>query len=384
MKKILILGGGPGGAVAANYLARRLGRDEAEITLIDKTGYHLYPPSLLWVMTGIREVDDIRRPLNLLEKKGVKVVVDEVTRILPEENAVETANGRYEYDYLIVALGSIPRPDKMEGWEHVCAPWTIEGALKCREMLSKFRGGDIVIGIHSQPYKCPPAPFEAAFMLRYIAEQRGVLEKTRITVFHEWSKPMEPFGPFMTSAFQVFLDQFGIRFIGGVRPEEITSDRIKLSSGEELRHDFAIVVPPHEPPAPVAESELAKPDTGGYMDVELKTLRNPKYRNVFGVGDVISPTLGLGMAGVFAHFQAEYVSTQIIDEIRGTYSGEHYNMSGVCVMDMGYMGAAVYCDFSPKLLGQKPYPDCYMLGGMRLFRAVKEAFEAFWFARLFG
>ncbi len=105
LKKTLILECKPEGAIAANYLAKRLERAEAEITLIDKTEYHLYPPSLLWILTGARKVDDIMGPLGLLETKSVKVVIDEVTGILSEESAVETTNGGYEYDYPVVALG---------------------------------------------------------------------------------------------------------------------------------------------------------------------------------------------------------------------------------------------------------------------------------------
>ena len=109
LKKTLILGCGPGGAIAADYLAKRLERAGAEITLIDKTGYHLYPHSPLWILTGALRVDDIMGSLGLLERKSVKVVIDKITGILPGEGAVETANGRYEYDYLIVALGRASR-----------------------------------------------------------------------------------------------------------------------------------------------------------------------------------------------------------------------------------------------------------------------------------
>ena len=58
---------------------------------------------------------------------------------------------------------------------------------------------------------------------------------------------------------------------------------------------------------------------GGYMDVKLPSMVSPQFDDVWGIGDVVAPTIGLGMAGVFAHFQAEHVVTQIIDRARGTY-----------------------------------------------------------------
>jgi sulfide:quinone oxidoreductase len=152
--------------------------------------------------------------------------------------------------------------------------------------------------------------------------------------------------------------------------------------GRTLPYDLAVVVPAHECPAVISASGLA--GANGWMDVRVPSLESPKHENVFGIGDVVAPTIGLGMAGVFAHFQAEHVATQIIDRVRGVYSGELYNMVGVCVMDCGYVGAAVWCDFTEKVLGRAKIPDCRMLGGMRAFRSVKTAFESYWFANLFG
>ncbi len=379
-KKILVLGGGAGGVVAANNLIKKLG-EEAEITLIDKSGYHVFQPSQLWVMTGQREPDDIRRPLKLLERKGVKVLVEEVKSIKPEEHVVQTSSGNIHYDYLIVALGSLPEPEKIPGYAgNVCTPWTIDGALKCRRLLAGFKGGSIVIAPVSWPYKCPPAPFEAAFMARYLAEQRGV--KADVTVVHFWKEPMEPFGPMMVGAFKKFLDQYRVGFVGNVEVESFQENYLVTRGGEKIKYDLAIAVPPHSPPEPIAKSDLGDQSIWGYMKVDKNTLRAPKYDNIYGVGDVIAPSLGIGMAGVFAHFQAEYVASKIIDDIKGAYMGEHYNMSGVCVMDMGYVGAAVYCDFTRKIMAGE-YPDCVILGGMKAFRAIKYAFEKYWLSKWF-
>ena len=384
MKKILILGGGAGGVVTANHLAKYLGKDRAEITLIDKNDKHYLQPSFVWVMTGNREEEDVSRPLSLLEKRGIRFLQEEVKELKPKENKVVTDKGEHEYDYLVVALGTELDWESLKGAEHVCAPWSMKGALKCREKISRFKGGNIVIGVSSWPYKCPPAPFEVAFLLKYQAEQRGIDDKTNITVFHQWEKPMQPFGPMMADAFQNFLNQYNIAFKANFHLDRVEEGKVIGKNGEELPFDLAVVVPPHKPASPVASSELANPEVGGYMKIDKKTLRHPEYQNVFGIGDVVAPSLNLGMAGVFAHFQGEYVATQIADELNGTFQGELYNMSGVCVMDLGYMGAAVYCDFSKKIMGTAEYPDCVMLGGMRAFRVIKIAFEKYWFARLFG
>jgi len=383
MERVVILGGGTGGAVAAKRLAQWGEPGEVEVVLVDRSPWHEYRPSYLWVATGRRKPEEVRRPLSLLQERyGTRVVEADVTAIEPDERRVETSGGSFDYDHLIVSLGSVLREDG--GTAGVEAPWELEGSLRLRERLGGFSGGRVLVGPTSLPYRCPPAPFEVAFMLAYLAEQRGLADRTEVTVFHPWSEPMETFGPLMIRGFRRFLERYGVRFEGGFELDRHDADRRVLGSrdGRGLEYDFAVVVPPHEAPAVVARSSLAGAE--GYMDVALPSMRSPTHANVYGIGDVVAPTIGLGMAGVFAHFQAEHVATQILDGVRGAFMGELYNMVGVCVMDTGYMGAAVWCDFEGKLRGRSPYPDCRMLGGMRAFRAVKVGFEQFWFAHLFG
>ncbi len=383
MKRVVILGGGSGGAVAAKRLERWSKEGEVEVVLIDRSRWHEYRPSYLWVMTGKREPADVRRELSILsERYGTQVVNAEVTAIDPQARRVETGSGGFDYDYLIVSLGAeLRRSADLAGLE---APWELDHALAARERLAGFDGGRVVVGVESWPYRCPPAPFEVAMMLRYLAEQRGVSERTEISVFHTWERPMETFGPLMVEGFGRLLDQRQVSFEGGFQLErhDAANKVLRAKDGRELPYDLALVVPAHQAPQVIRESGMVA--EGGYMDVKLPSMASPDFEDVWGIGDVAAPTIGLGMAGVFAHFQAEHVVAQILDKVRGTYVGELYNMVGVCVMDTGYEGAAVWCDFTDKLCGRTTVPDCRMLGGMRAFRAVKSGFEAYWFANLFG
>ncbi len=384
MRRVVILGGGSGGAVAAKRLGRWSHDGELEVVLIDRSRWHEYRPSYLWVMTGKREPDQVRRELSILGARyGTRVVEGEVSAIDPSAKRVETAGGEgFDYDHLIVALGAeVKRSERVAGLE---APWELDDALAARRRLAGFDGGRVVVGVESWPYRCPPAPFEAAMMLRYLAEQRGVSDKTQVSVFHTWQQPMEVFGPLMVDGFGRFLDQHAVRFEGGFQLSDHDADArtLRAADGRTLPYELALVVPAHQAPAVIRDSTLAGPN--GYMDVALPSMRSPRYDDVWGIGDVVAPSIGLGMAGVFAHFQAEHVASQIVDKVRGTFAGELYNMVGVCVMDTGYEGAAVWCDFTGRLMRGDPAPDCRMLGGMRAFRAVKAGFEAYWFANLFG
>jgi sulfide:quinone oxidoreductase len=383
MKRVVILGGGSGGAVAAKRLSHWSREGEVEAVLIDRSRWHEYRPSYLWVMTGKREPADVRRELKILsDRYGTRVVHDEAKAIDPQEHRVDTGEGSFDFDYLIVAVGAELR--RSEALAGLVAPWELDDAVAARQRLVGFDGGRVVVGVESWPYRCPPAPFEVAMMLRYLVDQRGVSDRTEVTVFHPWASPMETFGPLMVDGFGRLLEQHKIRFEGGFHLERHDPDNkvFRAADGRELPYDLAFVVPEHEAPAVIRNSNLTA--SGGYMDVRLPSMSSPAFEDVWGVGDVVAPTIGLGMAGVFAHFQTEHVVSQILDKIRGSYVGELYNMVGVCVMDTGYEGAAVWCDFTDKLMRGAPAPDCRMVGGMRAFRAVKSGFEAYWFASLFG
>ncbi|MEM4311016.1 MAG: FAD-dependent oxidoreductase [Nitrososphaerales archaeon] len=118
MKRIIILGGGAGGAVTAHRLSKRL-RGEVELLLVDKSQYHEFRPSYLRVAMGVREPDDIRRPLSLLSNKCVKVVNDEVLEIDAANRMVKMKANGISYDYLVVSLGAEIKPEHLKGSEHI-------------------------------------------------------------------------------------------------------------------------------------------------------------------------------------------------------------------------------------------------------------------------
>ncbi len=105
-KRILILGGGTGGVVAAKRLSSKLrGREDAEITLITDNPYHEFQPLYFDLAVGNASPDEIRAPIASLERRGVRVVIDKVESIDAANRTVKGRKGVYSYDYLIVALG---------------------------------------------------------------------------------------------------------------------------------------------------------------------------------------------------------------------------------------------------------------------------------------
>ena len=385
MKKILILGGGFGGLASADHLVKSLGRD-AEITVIDKNRFTEYRPSYLYVMTGYREPDQVRAPLDLLEKRGVRFVNAEVKTIDPGNRIVKTSAGDFNYDYLIISLGAVTRPDLVKGGS-APSPWELDLALETRKSLLGFRRGKIVVAVHSLPYRCPPAPWEVAFLLDFYFSGLGVRRDVEITMVHPYTRPFENFGPLAAKMMENMMSERRINWVGVGREqavEEIDQSKkiLVTTKGDKISYDLLILVPPHTPPEAVAKSDIADPKTG-WAQARIPTFRT-KYDDVYAIGDIVAPSIGLGMAGVIMHSYLKYVTEAIVSDIKGVYIGSDFRIFASCVLDVGGFGMAAACDFTKCVLRESQYPDCIFLPPTGISRVFKEWFEKLYFTWLLG
>lgn len=381
--KVLILGGGSGGLVAANKLAKALrlssnGGDH-EVILVDKSPYHYFMPSFPWVALGFKEPEEIRRPLKNLEKKGVTFVQGEVKELQLDDRRVRVDDRELSYDFLIVSLGAEVSPDLMPGFEVAHHPWTIEAAMAMRKAVQRFQGGRIVIGVSGPYYRCPPAPYEVAGQIDFALQARGLRDRTEIVLAHVHPKPLSAMGPTISNVITEILEGKGVRFEGDFNPEAIDPERRVLRSddGREIPFDLLIMVPPHRPSSAARCPGLMTPQ--GFPLIDPRTFRCAKHPEVFAIGDMVNPGIHLPTAGVVAHFQAEYVANQIMAELKGAYIAESFTPVALCIMDFGDDAVLPMCDFTP-ILDLKGPPSCGVLGRGKAIRLTKMLFEALWFS----
>ncbi|MDA1096108.1 MAG: FAD-dependent oxidoreductase, partial [Chloroflexi bacterium] len=162
---VLILGGGVGGVTTAIELRKRLPRDR-RVVLVDKTGQHLFQPSLLWLMTGDRQPDRIVRDLGVLERRGIELVRGTVDAIYPERRTVQVDGRELQGDALVIALGAQLAPERVPGLAEAGSTfYTLEGAQAIRDARRGFVAGRLAVVVAAMPFKCPAAPYEAALLL---------------------------------------------------------------------------------------------------------------------------------------------------------------------------------------------------------------------------
>jgi sulfide:quinone oxidoreductase len=312
-KQIVILGGGCGGVVAATHLGRKLGADH-DVILIDRRADHIFMPAFLFVMVGQRQPREICRSLKNLEKRNVKFVQSEILGIDPSRQEVLLQSQKINYDYLIVSLGLQTRPDLVPGFaESSQHPWEMESAVRLCESLESFRGGRVVVGVPLGPYRCPPAPYEAQWMLDGYFRQKGIRDRVQIEYF---TREAEPAGEAHDPV--VWMDaeskRRGIKQNYEFMVRSIDPQR-KVVHGlydYRLSYDLLVMVPPHRPAQVLLDCGLA--DTENGIRVDYDTLRT-KWDNVYAIGDCAD--MPASKAGGVAHQEADVLAHNLAVEITG-------------------------------------------------------------------
>ena len=312
-KQIVVLGGGSGGVVAATKLGRALGADH-DVTLIDRRADHVFMPAFLFLMVGQRRPEDITRKLKRLEKRNIRVLQAEILGIDPGRQQVILESTAIPYDYLIVSLGLEIRPDLLPGFaEAAHHPWEMDSALRLKTTLDSFREGRVLVGIPLGPYRCPPAPYEAQWMLDSYFKERNIRDLVDLRYFTREPEPAgEEHMPSVWMDAQSKKRNVTIHYDFTVQSIDAEKKRVKGLYGYELSYDLLFMVPPHRPARVLYDCGLAERETG--IQVDYDTLET-KWENVYAIGD--NADMPASKAGGVAHQEADVVADNLVAEITG-------------------------------------------------------------------
>lgn len=348
--RIVILGAGFGGLELASRLSAEFGAD-AGVVLIDKADGFVFGFSKLDVMFGRTTAGHVLHPYADVVKPGVQFVRSEIRAIDPVARRVLTDSGSFDADIMVVALGAdldpAATPGLAEGGHEF---YTLAGAFGLRNVLERFAGGRVLVGVTSTPFKCPPAPSETALLMHDFLHERGLGPRSQVSLVMPLGVPIPP----SPKASQVLLAAFAERGISWyperlVRALDPDRKAALLSDGSELPYDLFLGVPVHRAPDVVVEAGMT---VDGWIPVNSVTLET-QFPDVYAVGDVTS--VGTPKAGVFAEGQAAIVAQQISARLRGSAAPAGYDGRGICYLEVGQgMIAKVDVTF---VSGQAPAGD---------------------------
>lgn len=301
-QRLVLLGLGFGGMEALVQVQRELakldaaGRASWDVVVVERKQYWMGGLGNQYIMTGRRDEESCRRYyVNLRMWDVARWVQDEVVSIDVERRVVEChASGPLAYDHLIVALGveSQPVPLVKGHMLDFCCP---DDAAQARSQLATLSSGTVLVAVARAPYKCPPAPFEIAFLVDDLLRRRGVRAQCRVvlTVPLPTAVPIE-----CPDDVLALLRAKDIEFHAGVQPRTIDTapdgrqvvswmahpkfnpDFLKLPDPGPIVADVLLGTWPQLPPA--AMRVLC--NESGFVPVDTFTLRT-RHRDVYCLGD---------------------------------------------------------------------------------------------------
>ncbi len=364
-RRILFIGGGACTLVALRRIAEEAKHSglDVELTIVTKDEYHYFPAFFPDVALGEAEPDDVRAPVrNIAEAYGAKLIVDEVTRVDLGDRLVETKSGqRLSYDYLFVCAGTGYAWSRYPGLADAALHnYTLEGALKLREALAEFRGGDIVVLVPEFPHRCPGYPFEVLGRLVLYARRRGIKAKVKLVHVVPMQTALEHLFDLARVWHRIHEEIGDIEYIMGKRLERVdpTTKTIYFHDGESMRYDLLIAAPPPEPPTPLKDTELVWKQDPRFLETTFPTFRSRKYDDVFIPTDSAMPSVNLPFAGVPVHYAAVAAADTVLAELKGVSGNILFPDNITIVLDFGTTGVLVVFDVEPGEGGvakTKPY-----------------------------
>lgn len=382
---VLVLGGGIGGMVAANEIRRQL-PSAHRVVLVEKNAQHAFAPSFLWLMTGDREPNQVRRPLAGLLRRGVELVQAEVVGIDPVLRKVRTSAAEIPYDHVVVALGADLAPGAIPGLAEASQTFfTFDGATQLRDILKSFSGRRIALVVSAMPYKCPGAPHEGAMLIADYFRRRGLSSEVKIDLYTPESQPMPVAGPQLGEAVRGMLHAKGIDFhpLHKLTSLDPSAREMSFDNGVRVGYDLLVAVPPHRAPRAVVEAGLT--NQAGWVPVNPQTLQTSQD-GVYAIGDVAAiPIPGrwkpdvplmLPKAGVFAHAQAEVVAQRIAAEVTGRSCEAAFCGDGYCMLEAGEdLAGFAFGNFFAE-----PAPNVQLRQIGKAWHLGKVLFEKWWLA----
>ncbi|MGZ5102131.1 MAG: NAD(P)/FAD-dependent oxidoreductase [Usitatibacter sp.] len=333
--KVLIVGGGMGGTILANNLARRLKGEmnagKVRLEMLSASDKHTYLPGLLYVAVGRMATDELYRDQASLLEPGIAFSVDPVEQFLLDKNQVKTKSGRIvDYDLLAIATGSRMWPEGIPGLkENAEFFYTEETAVKMFHRLREFKGGRVVIAM-GVPHKCPMAPLEITFMLDDYFRERGIRDKVQLHYtypigrVHTLENVAKWAAPEMDRRGITYETLFNLKEVDGAKHV------LKSEEGTETSYDLLISIPAHKGMEVIESSKLGQ---NGWIPTDRYSLRMEGRGNVFVLGDTTN--IPISKAGSTAHFEAEVLGENIASIVKLGAETRRYDGKVFCFIQAG-------------------------------------------------
>ena len=331
-QRVVIVGGGFGGATAAKYM-RMWSNNKIEVVLIERNSKFISCPMSNTVLGGSRTINDLTRSYDALQKKhGVRLVQGEVTAIDTAKQTVMLAQGHLSYDRLIIAPGVDFMFDQIEGLDAAVAEESIPHAWKAGAQTVMLRkqleampdGGVCAISIPKAPYRCPPGPYERACQIAsYLKSNKP---KSKVLILDANPDVTSKKGLFMAAWKELYPGMVEYRPNAMVTQVNAAGKTLKTEF-EDVKADVLNVIPPMKAGVVAGMAGVVNVDNR-WCAVDFLNYESMVHKNVHVIGDSVSAALP--KSGYMATSQAKICAAAIIELMQGQLPDQAPTIANTC------------------------------------------------------
>jgi NADPH-dependent 2,4-dienoyl-CoA reductase/sulfur reductase-like enzyme len=317
--RLVIIGGGFGGATAARFLKRLL--PEAAITLIEANPEYYACPFSNLVVAGLRDLSAQRFSYDSLKAEGIEFVQERATDVDPVSRTVTVESGRaLTYDKLILSPGIDFRWNAIDGYDETAAEvlphaWKAgpQTGLLQQQIQDMKDGGVVVMSVPPAPFRCPPGPYERASLIAHYLKTHKPKSKLIILDAQEKFSKQPLFEDAWSSLYPGLIERYGANEFGRVIAVS-PSSRTLSTEFEDVSADVANVIPPQH--AGVIAHRAGVADMTGWCPIDPIDFRSTLQPDIHVIGDatIASP---MPKSAFSANLQAKLCAMQIARALSG-------------------------------------------------------------------
>ena len=315
-RRVIVIGGGWGGATAAKYL--RLIDPSIEVTLLEPNKEFISCPFSNLVLAGVESLKNLTMTYDGLRKHGVRIRHEAAMAIEPDKKRVRVGKDSLEYDRLIVSPGIDFQWEQIEGlaaakntvlhaWK--AGPQTVQLAKQIQSMSD---GGVVVMTAPPVAYRCPPGPYERASMIGWYLKTKK--PKSKLIVL-DANKDIVSKTALFKAVFKDYSANLDYRPAQKIEKIDVGAKEVTTDSGDKVKYDVVNVIPPQRAGASAVDADLVGGDKR-WCEVDHVTYESAKQKNIHVVGDA---TIGLPVpkSGNVANAMGKICATAVVSRLNG-------------------------------------------------------------------
>jgi sulfide dehydrogenase [flavocytochrome c] flavoprotein chain len=314
-RRVVVIGGGWGGATAAKYV--RLQDPSIEVILLEPSRMFVSCPFSNLVLSGVESIDALTLGYDRLRAHGVKVRHEAATAVEPDTRRVRIGEGYLEYDRLVVAPGVDFMWDQVEGiagqestilhaWK--AGPQTVELARRLQAMPDS---GVVLMTVPPAPFRCPPGPYERACQIAWYLKTKKPGAKLIVL---DANNDIVSKTALFKAAFRSYPN-LDFRPTSKIERVDLTAREVVPAIGDRVRYDVLNLIPPQRASAIAIQAGLADANNR-WCEVNHVTFESVKRPGVHVIGDATSG-LPVPKSGNIANATGKICATAIVHLLNG-------------------------------------------------------------------